>query len=193
MNKLAIKRTDKKKAKALNSIVQVPHKILGKKLNLISSSNSQSGAIKKTIKSLKYILDQIGFGLGIAANQIGSTHRVFLIDLTKIPEEEYKGKNLSILPNSDYAVFISARLTPTINQEYYETVEACLSLREKAFLVMRTKDVVLRYIGLDGVIRRLEASGLLAQVIQHEVDHTNGFTIQDIAHKELLSVEDKVE
>ena len=191
--KADVKRTKKKYDKALNSIVQVPHKSLSKKLNHISPSKAQTGVMKTTIKKLKAVLDQIGYGLGIAANQLGLHQRVFLIDLSKVPESETKGKFFSKIPNSSYAVFISARITPTVDQEYYETVEACLSLATRAFLVMRTKEVIVRYVGLDGKTHRIEADGLLAQILQHEIDHTNGFTIKDIAHKELLNVEDKVE
>ena len=59
--------------------------------------------------------------------------------------------------------------------------EGCLSLPEIYVDIHRARTLLLEYLDEKGEIRRLEADGLLARVIQHECDHLEGVLISDRA------------
>ena len=57
--------------------------------------------------------------------------------------------------------------------------EGCLSIPEITEEVARSAQVRVRYIDIDGREQLIEAEGLLARVLQHEIDHTNGVLFID--------------
>ena len=57
--------------------------------------------------------------------------------------------------------------------------EGCLSIPEYYEEVERPSEVKVRFMGLDGKTQELAANGLLATVLQHEIDHTNGVLFID--------------
>jgi len=61
--------------------------------------------------------------------------------------------------------------------------EVCLSIPGKEFHVRRCKRVKIRGMGLDGNIRVHKATGIIAQVYQHEMNHLDGVLIDEIAEK----------
>lgn len=102
-------------------------------------------------------------GLGLAANQVGSTRAIAYIDISDTDE----GKDTKPI----------AIINPTIELFSEETClmnEGCLSLPNFRDDVMRPKEIRLRYFDTNFEERILEIGGLLARVIQHEVDHLNG-------------------
>jgi len=105
-------------------------------------------------------------GIGLAAVQVGITKRVVTMDLAK--KEEPKAPR----------VFINPKLTWTSDEKaVYE--EGCLSIPEFYEEVERPAQVRVQYIDLDGKEQELEASGLLATCIQHEIDHLDGILFID--------------
>jgi peptide deformylase len=57
--------------------------------------------------------------------------------------------------------------------------EGCLSIPEYYDEVERPAKVTVRFTDLDGKVREIEAEGLLATCLQHEIDHTNGVLFID--------------
>jgi peptide deformylase len=109
-------------------------------------------------------------GIGLAAVQIGVMKRVVVIDLAK-PEEE-----------KTPMVF----LNPEVIAESDETnihEEGCLSIPEYYGEVERPASVTVRYLGLDGKSHELEADGLMATCLQHEIDHLDGVLFIDYLSK----------
>ena len=105
-------------------------------------------------------------GIGLAAIQIGVPKRVITMDLAKKDEEKKP------------QVFINPEiLTTSGDRSTYE--EGCLSIPEYYEEVERPSEVKIRYLDLDGQVRELEASGLLATCVQHEIDHLNGVLFID--------------
>lgn len=99
-------------------------------------------------------------GIGLAAPQVGVSRRVIVVDVS--PEGErnpLRMANPEILWESDEVV-------------PYE--EGCLSLPEQYDEVERPARIRLRYLDHQNEIRELEADGLLATCIQHEIDHLDG-------------------
>jgi peptide deformylase len=104
-------------------------------------------------------------GVGLAAVQIGVARRVVVIDISR--EEPRQPQ-----------VFIN----PEILEAWGEPVpfrEGCLSLPGTMIDVERPRHIRIRYQTLDGIGTELEAEGLLAICLQHEIDHLNGIMIID--------------
>jgi peptide deformylase len=105
-------------------------------------------------------------GIGLAAVQIGEPKRVVTMDLAKKDEPKQP------------QVFINPELT-WHSDEKRTHEEGCLSIPEYYEEVERPAQVRFRYLDLDGKEREIEADGLLATCIQHEIDHLNGVLFID--------------
>jgi len=96
-------------------------------------------------------------GIGLALPQIGSSQRLFVIDI----------------PNVIKKVFIN----PTILEktgEYMIMNEGCLSIPELEGPVIRKDHIVIEYYNEDWIYLKEEYSGIKSRVIQHEYDHLEG-------------------
>lgn len=99
-------------------------------------------------------------GVGLAANQVGEARRVAVVDAD--------GQRIAMV--NPKIVEASGRAT----QE-----EGCLSIPELYAEVTRAATVRLEALGRDGTPYTLDADGLLARAIQHEVDHLDGILFLD--------------
>lgn len=101
-------------------------------------------------------------GIGLAAVQVGRPLRVFV---TKVKDDRER-------------VYVNPEIVETsIEQETAE--EGCLSIPGVHADVTRSACVSVQATGLNGRTFRLNASGLLARAIQHEIDHLNGVLFID--------------
>jgi peptide deformylase len=105
-------------------------------------------------------------GIGLAAIQVGVPKRVIVMDLAKKddPKEPRVFVNPQVLWQSD-------------ERAIYE--EGCLSIPEFYEEVERPSKVRVKFLDLDGAEQELEASGLLATCLQHEIDHLDGVLFID--------------
>ncbi|WP_404381115.1 peptide deformylase [Caenispirillum salinarum] len=99
-------------------------------------------------------------GIGLAAPQVGVSKRVIVVDVA--PEGE---KNPLRMANPEI-------LWASDDLREYE--EGCLSLPEQYDAVTRPDRVKVRFLDHQNEIREIEADGLLATCIQHEIDHLDG-------------------
>lgn len=99
-------------------------------------------------------------GVGLAANQVGISRRVAIIDLAPGTEES----ELHVLTNPEILETDGA-----IRED-----EGCLSVPGLTAIVERPERVVARYRDLEGVEREMEGTGLMARALCHEIDHLNG-------------------
>jgi peptide deformylase len=105
-------------------------------------------------------------GIGLAAIQIGTPKRVITLDLAK--KEDPKNPQ----------VFINPEILWTSDEKAtYE--EGCLSIPEFYDEVERPSQVKVKYLDLEGAQNLIEANGLLATCLQHEIDHLNGILFID--------------
>jgi len=105
-------------------------------------------------------------GIGLAAIQIGEPRRVVTMDLAKKDEPR------------NPQVFLNPEVLWTSDEiGVYE--EGCLSIPEYYEEVERPAQVKVGYLGLDGAAHEVEAAGLLATCLQHEIDHLNGVLFID--------------
>jgi len=105
-------------------------------------------------------------GIGLAAPQVGVAQRVIVLDVAREDEKPAPFR----MANPEL-VWVSDEDT-TYN-------EGCLSLPEHYADVVRPKAIRVRYLDHQNEIRELEAEGLLATCIQHEMDHLDGILFVD--------------
>jgi len=105
-------------------------------------------------------------GIGLAAIQVGVPKRVIVMDLAK--KDEPKEPQVFINPQM---------LWRSDEKTIYE--EGCLSIPEFYEEVERPAKVRVRFLDLAGAAQELEASGLMATCLQHEIDHLDGVLFID--------------
>ena len=105
-------------------------------------------------------------GIGLAAIQIGVAKRVLVIDL-----DQKEG-------NKNPRAFINPKIT-WASEEMVVFEEGCLSVPEIWDDVERPARIKAEYLDADGKKQILEADGLLATCLQHEMDHLNGVLFID--------------
>jgi len=98
-------------------------------------------------------------GIGLAATQVNVHKRLLVIDLSENKDSPQ--------------VFINPEID-VIDDEESEYDEGCLSVPGFYETVCRPKGVRIRAQGVDGTPFEVEAAGLLATCVQHEIDHLNG-------------------
>lgn len=133
-------------------IITFPNKILKEKTDEVKEINKE---VKELVETMKKIMKE-NKGVGLAANQIGKNLAIFVA--------EDKNKILT---------FINPKIVKFIGKE--EIVEeGCLSLPKIWGYLKRYPEVIIEYQNLFGKKKKMRAKGLLAQIIQHEIDHLNG-------------------
>jgi len=147
---------------AIHEIIKLPDKRLRQK----------SEAVKKVDAGIRKLVDDMfetmykAPGIGLAAIQIGVPKRVVTMDLSK-KEDDHKPQ-----------VFINPELVWTSDNTATRE-EGCLSIPDYYEEVERPAKVKVKYQDLDGKTHEIEADGLTATCLQHEIDHTNGVLFID--------------
>src|SRR5574337_1381832 len=109
-------------------------------------------------------------GVGLAANQIGVPLQLAVIDITSREERE-KGKQRPLV------VIINPEILAQEGSVVEE--EGCLSIPDYAETVKRAAKVRVRAQDRTGKPFEMEAEGLMAKALQHEIDHLNGLLFVD--------------
>jgi peptide deformylase len=127
------------------------------------------------IKDMKTALSSQKDGVAIAAPQIGASLRIFVVDgdLLKKADKKYDG-------TGGYLVFINPEIIK-LSKDKKEVEEGCLSVRWLCGTIRRSTRATLRAWNEKGEELERGASGLLAQIFQHETDHLNGTLFIDKA------------
>jgi peptide deformylase len=112
-------------------------------------------------------------GVGLAAPQIGESIRLIVVEYGD-DEDESVAKKLYILANPE---ILSA------SDEKVMGVEACLSVPGLAGEVNRHESIVIRGQNRLGKQVKIKASGWMARIFQHEMDHLDGILFTDRAEK----------
>ena len=132
----------------------------------------ESAPIEKVDNDLRKLLDDMletmyaAPGIGLAAVQIGVLKRIIVIDLSKDGEK----KNPLFIVNPE----ITFKSNELISYE-----EGCLSIPNQFAEVKRPSSCKVNFLDYDGKKKEINANGLLATCIQHEVDHLDGILFID--------------
>jgi peptide deformylase len=105
-------------------------------------------------------------GVGLAAPQIDIPIRLLVVG---VPQED-----------SDELILMAVTNPEVVEPEgTWDYEEGCLSIPDVRDTVTRPEQIRLRYQDLDGKQQEITAEGMLARVLQHEVDHLNGILFID--------------
>lgn len=136
-------------------IVEWPAKVLETKASLVTVFDDE---LKQFVQNMFQTM-MSSKGIGLAANQVNDLRRVIVMD---IPHNDHRHSYILINPE-------------IIKREgKFKFKEGCLSFPEIFEDVERSEKVTVKAQNDDGVSFELEAEGLLAVCIQHEIDHLDG-------------------
>ncbi|MBP3125744.1 peptide deformylase [Thalassospira sp. ER-Se-21-Dark] len=147
---------------ALREILIVPDSRLKKECEPVEAVNDEIKTLLDDMLETMYAAP----GIGLAAPQIGVMKRVVVMDVS---DDKDKPEPLKLI-------------NPEIIWESEETSiyqEGCLSIPEQYADVERPAEVGMRYMDENGETHEIEADGLLATCIQHEIDHLDGVLFTD--------------
>ena len=151
---------------AIRTIITEPNKILRQKSLPVNNVGKQEQKLMDDMLDTMYAAN----GIGLAAIQIGFPKRIIVMDISKNDEKN----------NPMYFV------NPVINNKNSETStyeEGCLSVPNFFAEVDRPKKCDVEYLDYNGKKKILNAEGLLATCIQHEMDHLEGILFIDYLSK----------
>jgi peptide deformylase len=162
-------------------IIQYENPVLRLISKNINISDITKPKIQKLIKDMNNALDSQEDGAAIAAPQIGVSLRIFIISgniLDREPTEELsKNNRIEKYPN---LVFINPKIIK-ISKSKKAMEEGCLSVRPFFGTVYRSTNVTIEAYNEKGEKFKMEATGILAQAFQHEIDHFEGVLFTDKA------------
>lgn len=143
-------------------IIQEGNPVLRKKAETVK--NPKSPETRKLIEDMIVAMKHAS-GIGLAAPQVGVSLKIFTVNLE---EKIY--------------VFINPEIKD-ISGDAIPFEEGCLSVHKIWGPVVRPKKLTLKAVNENGESVKIRAKGLLARVIQHEMDHLNGVLFIDKAEK----------
>jgi peptide deformylase len=150
----------------IKTILTEPDKLLRQ----VSKPVEKVGDIEREL--MKDMLDTMytAKGIGLAAIQIGVPKRIIVMDLCK--EENKK------LP-----MYFVNPLIIKKNEQKITYEEGCLSVPNQFAEIQRSSKCEVEYLDYNGNKQNLQAEGLLATCIQHEIDHLEGILFIDYLSK----------
>ena len=155
---------------AIREIIILPDK----QLRLVSRSIEKVTAEVRRLADDMFETMYAAPGIGLAAIQVGQPVRLITMDLAK------KEENGEVNPRP--RVFINPEILSSSEEtSIYE--EGCLSIPEYYEEVERPAKVRVKFLDLAGAEQELEADGLLATCLQHEIDHLDGVLFIDYISK----------
>lgn len=141
------------------------HPVMRQKASEVTNIDGKTAEL---VNNLFDTLYNISNGVGLASNQIGSLEKVIAIDIG-ITEDVPKPDPITMInPVIEY-----------FSDEHADEQEGCLSIPEFYEKVVRPASIQVRYYDLDQKEYVKEATGFLARVMQHEIDHLSGILFID--------------
>lgn len=144
---------------AILEIKKYPDPVLRKKAEEIKEITPEIRELSRDM--IETMLKNDPEGVGLAGPQVGVSKRIFIAQTEKRP-----------------AVFINPKITrKSKRREAME--EGCLSVPGIWLKVKRAESLELEALDINGQKLRIKAEGLIARILQHEIDHLNGVLIID--------------
>jgi peptide deformylase len=147
---------------AILPIVLYGHPVLREQAQPVPKGESVGELIENMFETMRNAQ-----GIGLAANQVGITKRVIVIDISEL-DQHRDTKPLALINPEILAV-----------DSEWEMEEGCLSIPSVRDVVMRPERIRIRYWDTDFKEHEIEADGILGRVILHEIDHLNGVLFID--------------
>lgn len=161
----------------MTDIVQRDNPVLREKAKAVPTHDISTPKLDAVLEDMKAAMAAQKDGIAIAAPQIGHSLRVFMVSgsLLRQADSTYKGPATEL-------VFINPEIVRK-SREKKEVEEGCLSVRWLYGKVPRSVRVTLKALNEKGEKIERGASGLLAQIFQHECDHLEGVLFIDKARE----------
>jgi peptide deformylase len=150
---------------ALREIVIIPDEVLRRKAHKVTNFDNDLSIL---IDDMFEIM-RLAPGVGLAAPQVAISQRVIVVEYAE--EEGAKPKSFAVI-------------NPEIIKTSTETelgIEGCLSIPNLVGEVERFSGVVVKGLNKQGKPLKIKASGWLARIFQHEIDHLEGILFTDRA------------
>lgn len=148
------------------SIVKFPNQVLksqAKKVEVFDSDLKILG-----LRMLKTMA--ANNGIGLAAPQVNILKRIIAIDTKNADVKFWKG------------IMVNPEIIEKSGEFTY--LEGCLSMPGEAYWTTRSDKITVQWQTVDGNLHQQEFSGLTSICIQHEIDHLNGITMNEIGTKD---------
>ena len=145
---------------SFHKICVYPEQVLARKADEITNIDEQVHKLATNMVETMYTAS----GIGLAAPQIGVSQRLIVVDMRK----EGDGELITLIN----PVIVSGEGHNAID-------EGCLSVPEFTAEVPRQAEILVRGVTLDEKEIEFTANGILAIVLQHEIDHLNGILFID--------------
>ena len=145
------------KSNSILTIVKYGDPILRKKVKDITDFTSLPDMIEKMFNTMHE-----EDGIGLAANQVGWSLNLLILDTSNLEDNEY----------GEPYIFINSKIINTEGEIIFE--EGCLSVPDIRADINRPETITLRYQDLSQNFHENTFSGIVSRVIQHELDHLQG-------------------
>ena len=152
-------------------ILQKDALVLRETAKPVSVKNIGTKKIQDLLERMQEALHAEEDGVALAAPQIGESLRIFIVNGEMLVSKQAKKTDL---------IFINPEITKT-SKKKKQVEEGCLSLRYLYGQIKRSEKVTIKAYDETGKTVVRGASGLLAQIFQHEIDHLNGILFIDTA------------
>ena len=153
-------------------IVQDGHKALRKIADEVTENEFGSTKLLKILSDMKEALDSQDDGVALAAPQIAITKRIFIVSSKILKNEEVE---------KDFPLIYINPIITKISSDKKKMDEGCLSVRPLYGIVKRSTRATVEAFDENGEGFSISASGLIAQIFQHEIDHLDGVLFIDKA------------
>ena len=148
---------------AIREIVEWPSAILKKRCEAVATFDAELHTLLDDMVQTMRVAD----GLGLAANQVAVSKRIFVM---AIPDDDEGG-------GEELFEIINPVIEARRGEQRFE--EGCLSFPGISEMVVRAAEIDLAYVDRDGAAQRRTLGGIAAVCAQHELDHLDGITFID--------------
>ena len=155
---------------ATRTIITVPDPILRRKAHkVVDFDKDFQTLVADMVETLR-----AAPGVGLAAPQVAISERLIVVEFNVDEDDEDSPKKLYVLANPE----IVER-----SEEMVKGIEGCLSIPDLVGEVERNEKVVVKGQNRQGKPVKIKASGWLARIFQHEIDHLDGILFTDRTEK----------
>ena len=164
---------------ALREVITVPNPILRRKAHKVTDFGKDfQTLITDMVETLREAP-----GVGLAAPQVAVSERVIVVEYVVDEEKEDSPKKLYVVANPE---IISS------SEEMVLGIEGCLSIPGLVGEVERHESVIVKGQNKLGTPVKIKASGWLARIFQHEIDHLDGVLFTDLTDKVWQPKDDEI-
>jgi peptide deformylase len=151
-------------------LVSIGHPVLRTKIKNVQTTKRKTKSFKTFLKAMVQMMHK-AHGVGLAANQVGVNERVLVMECDS-------NKRYPKVDSVALQTYLNARIVK-YSKKLEKGWEGCLSIPGYRGIVPRSKSVTFEAMTPDGKKVRKTIHGFEARIMQHEVDHLNGFFYVD--------------